>query len=184
MAARDSGSVSVGARSQCELCGQYVTCLDEQDRCEQCVLRAELLAGELLPTLEQFVRAGRERGLSEEQLQEAFELCLRDDEGELTELSLSRRPGWADQSGIWRLTPYSAWLDEAPEHEPNRIRRLQRERGLSAEVLADQLGVAVAELALWEHSPEVPDRIVEQLADIFSVSVPHLMKTDMDWLQG
>lgn len=184
MAARDGGSVSVGARAQCELCGEYVTCLDEQDRCEQCVLRAELLAGELLPTLEQFVRAGLERGLSEEQLREAFELCLRDGEGELTELSLSRRPGWVDQAGIWRLTPYSAWLDEAPEHEPNRIRRLRRERGLSAEVLADRLGVAVAELALWEHSPEVPEHIVEQLADIFAVSVPHLMKTDMDWLQG
>jgi DNA-binding transcriptional regulator YiaG len=55
---------------------------------------------------------------------------------------------------------------------------------MSAEVLAGQLGVAVAELALWEHTPEVPSHIVEQLAAIFSVSVPHLMKTDMDWLQG
>jgi DNA-binding XRE family transcriptional regulator len=184
MAGKDAGSLFVGARSRCELCGQDVTCLDEENRCEQCVLRAELLAGELLPAMEQLVRAGVERGLSEEQLREAFELCLSDSEGELVELSLSRRPGWFGDTGIWRLTPYSAWLDETPEHEPNRIRRLRRERGLSAEALADRLGVAVAELALWEHTPEVPDRIVEQLAAIFGVSVPHLMKTDMDWLQG
>jgi helix-turn-helix protein len=184
MGARDGGSVSVSARSQCDLCGQYVTCLDEEDRCEQCVLRAELLAGELLPALEQFVRAGVERGLSEEQLREAFELCLSDREGELAELSLSRRPGWVGEAGIWRLTPYSAWLDQVPEHEPNRIRRLRRERGLSAEALAERLGVGVAELALWEHTTEVPEHIVDELAVIFAVSVPHLMKTDMDWLQG
>lgn len=184
MAGRDGGSVYVGASSRCELCGQDVTCLDEHDRCEQCVLRAELLAAELLPALEQFVRAGLERGLSEDQLREAFDLCLSDREGELAELSLSRRPGWGDEAGIWRLTPYSAWLDDAHEHEPNRIRRLRRERGLSAEVLADRLGVGVAELALWEHTPEVPSQIVEQLAAIFAVSVPHLMKTDMDWLEG
>jgi hypothetical protein len=184
MAGREGGSVFVGARSRCELCGQDVMCLDEQDRCEQCVLRAELLAAELLPAMEQFVRAGVERGLSEEQLREAFELVLSDSAGELTELSLSRRPGWDDETGIWRITPYSAWLDQTPEHEPNRIRRLRRERELSAETLADRLGVAVSELALWEHTPEVPAHIVEHLADIFAVSVPHLMKTDMDWLQG
>ncbi|HEY1523293.1 MAG TPA: helix-turn-helix domain-containing protein [Solirubrobacteraceae bacterium] len=184
MAGREGGSVFVGAKSRCELCGQDVTCLDEQDRCERCVLRADLLAGELLPAMEQFVRTGLERGLSEDQLREAFELGLNDTEGELAELSLSRRPGWGDEAGIWRITPYSAWLDQTPEHEPNRIRRLRRERGLSAEVLADQLGVAVAELALWEHTPEVPPHIVEQLAAVFAVSVPHLMKTDMDWLQG
>jgi DNA-binding transcriptional regulator YiaG len=184
MEGRDGGSVFVGARAHCGLCGQRVTCLDEQNRCEECVLRAELLADEVLPAMEQVVRAGLERELSEEQLREAFELCLSDVEGELTELSLSRRPGWARQDGIWRITPYSAWLDQTPDHEPNRIRRLRRERGMSAEVLAGQLGVAVAELALWEHTPEVPSHIVEQLAAIFSVSVPHLMKTDMDWLQG
>ncbi len=44
--------------------------------------------------------------------------------------------------------------------------------------------MGVAELALWEHSPEVPEDIVDELAAIFAVSVPHLMKTDMDWLQG
>ena len=184
MASRDGGSVFVGASSRCELCGQDVTCLDEQDRCEQCVLRSELLAAELLPTMEQFVRAGLERGLSEEQLREAFELCLSDREGELAELSLSRRPGWIRQVGTWQIRPYSAWMDQTPEHEPNRIRRLRRERGLSAEVLADRLGVEVAELALWEHTPEVPPHVVKELAAIFAVSVPHLMKTDMDWLQG
>jgi DNA-binding transcriptional regulator YiaG len=184
MATRDGSSVFVGATAQCELCGQDVTCLDEQDRCEQCVLRSEQLAGELLPAMEQFVRTGLERELTEDQLRDAFELCLNDVEGELTDLALSRRLGWSDHTGTWQITPYSAWLDQTPEHEPNRIRRLRRARGMSAEVLADQLGVAVAELALWEHTPEVPSKIVEQLAAIFAVSVPHLMKTDMDWLHS
>jgi DNA-binding XRE family transcriptional regulator len=184
MAGSEGGSIFVGARSRCELCGKDVTCLDEQDRCEQCVLRAEQLAGELLPAMEQFVEAALERGLSEEQLREAFDLCLNDGEGELTELSVARDPGRTGWAGIWQITPYSAWLDQTPEYEPNRIRRLRRERGLSAEVLAERLGVAVAELALWEHTPEVPADVVERLAAMFAVSVPHLMKTDMDWLQG
>ena len=181
MAGRDGGSTYVGAGARCELCGSDVTCLDEQDRCEQCVLRAEKLTDELLPAMEQFVRTGLERGLSEDQLREAFELCLSDGEGELPELSVARDPAGA---GAWQITPYSAWLDQTPEYEPNRIRRLRRERGLSAENLAERLGVAVAELALWEHTPEVPSDVVAQLATIFGVSVPHLMKTDMDWLQG
>lgn len=184
MAGSDGGSTFVGASARCELCGSDVTCLDEQDRCEQCVLRAEQLADELLPAMEQFVRAGLERGLTEDQLREAFELCLNDGEGDLPELSVGRNPGRAGRASIWEITPYSAWLDQPPEYEPNRIRRLRRERRLSAEVVAQRLGVAVAELALWEHTPEVPSEVVEQLATIFGVSVPHLMKTDMDWLAG
>lgn len=165
----------------CQLCGEEVGTLDEHDRCEQCVLRAERLANELLASLESFVRDALESGLSEDQLRDAFELTLAGEEAELPDLAVARQREDGER-GTWFVQPYSAWLDHVPESEPNRIRRVRRMRGLSAEHLADELGVAVAELALWEHTPEVPADIVERLAEIFGVSVPHLMKTDTDWL--
>jgi ribosome-binding protein aMBF1 (putative translation factor) len=168
---------------RCELCGEEVGRLDEQNRCEQCVLRAERLATEPLARLEELVQAALETGLTEQQLREAFELSLAGEEGELPELALSRQHR-EDERVEWVVAPYSAWLDYVPDYEPNRIRRLRRMRALSAETVADRLGVAVAELALWEHTPEVPADIVHRLAEMFGVSVPHLMKTDMDWLQG
>ena len=170
-------------QSRCELCGEEVGYLDEHDRCEQCVLRAERLSTELFASLEEFVRAGLDSGLTEDQLREAFELVLAGEEAELPDLAVARQLGEGER-GMWFVQPYSAWLDHVPEYEPNRIRRLRRTRGLSAERVAEELGVAVAELALWEHTPEVPAPIVERLAAIFGVSVPHLMKTDTDWLQG
>jgi hypothetical protein len=184
MAASDGSFTSVRSQARCELCGNLVACLDEQDRCEQCVLTAERLAVELLPSVEELVQSARAMGLSEDQLREAFELSLSDTGGELAELSVTREPGEGRRQAVWHIAPYSAWLDQHPEYEPNRIRRLRRERGLSAELVAGRLGVAVAELALWEHTLEVPEDIVRQLAEMFGVSVPHLMKTDMDWLQG
>jgi AraC-like DNA-binding protein len=174
----------IGTASRCALCGDEVARLDEHDRCERCVLRAERIAEELLAELENLVRAARDAGLSEEQLREAFELTLGDEEGELSELSVSRQVRREGRAASWRVNPYSAWLDYEPDFLPNRIRRLRRMKALSAEALADQLGVTVSELALWEHSTEVPADVVEELAGMFGVSVPHLMKTDMDWLQG
>jgi ribosome-binding protein aMBF1 (putative translation factor) len=148
------------------------------------VLRAERIAEELLAELENLVRAGLEAGLSAEQLREAFELSLADEEGELSELSITRHIRRAGRQAAWSVDPYSAWLDYEPDFLPNRIRRLRRTRAMSAETLADRLGVAVSELALWEHTTEVPEHVAEELAAVFGVSVPHLMKTDMDWLQG
>lgn len=174
----------IGAPSRCELCGDSVARLDEHDRCEQCVLRAERIAEELLAELENLVRAGLEAGLSEEQLREAFELTLGDEEGELSELSVSRHARRGIRGAAWAVDPNSAWLDYGPDFLPNRIRRLRRMRALSAEALAERLGVTVSELALWEHTTEVPTDKVQELAGVFGVSVPHLMKTDMDWLQG
>ena len=174
----------IGAESRCELCGDQGARLDEHDRCEQCVLRAERIAEELLAELENLIRAGLETGLSEEQLREAFELTLSDQEGELSELSITRHARAAGRMAAWSVDPYSAWLDQEPDFLPNRIRRLRRMRALSVEVLAERLGVAVSELALWEHTTEVPTNVAEELAAVFGVSVPHLMKTDMDWLQG
>lgn len=174
----------VGAASRCELCGDEVARLDEHDRCEQCVLRAERIAEELLGELENLVRAGLEAGLSEGQLREAFDLALADEEGELSELSITRHARRPDRRAAWTVDPYSAWLECEADFLPNRIRRLRRTRAMSAEVLAGRLGVSVSELALWEHTTEVPQDVVEALAAIFGVSVPHLMKTDMDWLQG
>lgn len=170
-------------QSCCELCGEEVARLDEHNRCERCVLRAERLTSELLAALEEFVRAGLESGLTEDQLREVFELSLAGEEAELPDLAVARALSEA-QRGTWFVQPYSAWLDHVPEYEPNRIRRLRHMRGLSAERVAEELGVTVAELALWEHTPEVPAPIVERLAEFFGVSAPHLMKTDVDWLQG
>lgn len=169
--------------SRCELCGEEVARLDEHNRCEQCVLRAQRLASELFASLEEFVRVGLESGLTEEQLREAFELTLAGEEAELADLSLARQVG-SGAEGAWSVQPYSAWLDYVPDYEPNRIRRLRHMRAISAERLAEELGVTVSELALWEHTPEVPASIIRRLAEIFGVSIPHLMKTDMDWLQG
>ena len=174
----------IGAASRCELCGDQAARLDEHDRCEQCVLRAERIAEELLGELENLVRAGLEAGLSEEQLREAFELTLSDRDGELSELSITRHARTTGRVAAWSVDPYSAWLEHEPDFLPNRIRRLRRMRTLSVEALADRLGVTVSELALWEHSDEVPADVAEELASVFGVSVPHLMKTDMDWLQG
>jgi DNA-binding transcriptional regulator YiaG len=179
MGTRDGGFTFVRAQSRCALCGNDVTCLDEEDRCEQCVLTAELC-----PSLEELVQTGLRMGLSEDQLRDVFELILADQQGELPELSVTREPAARDTHAVWHIAPYSAWLDQHPEYEPNRIRRVRRGRGLSAEVVARRLGVSVAELALWEHTPEVPDEVVNELSVMFGVSVPHLMKTDMDWLQG
>jgi DNA-binding transcriptional regulator YiaG len=184
MISRDGGFTFVRAQSRCALCGTVVACLDEEERCEQCVLTAERLAVELLPAMEEFVQLALRMGLSEDQLRGAFELVVSDREGELGDLSVSRNSGAVDHQAVWHVAPYSAWMDQHPEYEPNRIRRLRRERGLSAETVSRRLGVPVAELALWEHTLEVPDEIVQQLAGMFGVSVPHLMKTDMDWLQG
>lgn len=168
----------------CELCGQDVARVDEHGRCEQCVLRAERVAAELFAGLEQLVRAGLDYGLTEEQLREAFELSLADEAGELSELSVTRHPVMAEKRATWLVDPYSAWLDQEAECLPNRIRRLRRMRGLSAEALAESLGVSVSELALWEHTTQVPRDVVEELSRILHASVPHLMKTDMEWLQG
>lgn len=176
--------MSLDTASQCELCGDAAARLDEHDRCERCVLRAERIAEDLLAELENLVRAGLESGLSEEQLREAFELTLADEEGELVELSVTRHGHRASRRAAWSVDPYSAWLELEPDLLPNRIRRLRRTRAMSAETLADRLGVAVSELALWEHTTEVPQQVAEELAAVFGVSVPHLMKTDMDWLQG
>lgn len=184
MVSRDGGFTFVRAQSRCALCGSVVACLDEEERCEQCVLTAERLAAELLPAMEEFVQLALRMGLTEDQLREAFELVASDGEGELPELSLHREPGPGDRSAVWHVAPYSAWMDQHPEYEPNRIRRLRRERGLSAETVSRQLGVPVAELGLWEHTLEVPDEVARELARMFGVSVPHLMKTDLDWLQG
>jgi hypothetical protein len=184
MAAKDGGFTFVRVQARCELCGQDVSCLDEQNRCEQCVLTAERVARELMPNLEEQVQVALQIGLSREQLLEAFELIIRDGEGELGELSITRAPAAGDGHPVWHIAPYSAWMDQHPEYEPNRIRRVRRERGLSAEVVAGHLGVCVAELALWEHTVDVPDDVVRALAELFGVSVPHLMKTDMDWLEG
>lgn len=174
----------VDAVSRCELCGDPAARLDEHARCEQCVLRAERIAEELLAELENLVRAGLDAGLTEEQLREAFELTLSDEDGELSELPVARHTRSPGGSAAWTVDPNSAWLDLEPDFLPNRIRRLRRVRAWSAEALAEQLGVSVSELALWEHTTEVPDDVVQALAGIFGVSVPHLMKTDMDWLQG
>jgi hypothetical protein len=57
-------------------------------------------------------------------------------------------------------------------------------RALSGEALAERLGVTVSGLGLWEHTTEVPKDVVQELAGVPGVSVPHLMKTDMDWLEG
>ena len=176
--------MSIGAVSRCELCGDAAALLDEHDRCERCVLRAERIAEELLAELENLVHSGLEAGLSEAQLREAFELTLADEEGALSELSVTRHGHRASRHAGWSVDPYSAWLDYEPDFLPNRIRRLRRTRAMSAEALADRLGVAVSELALWEHSTEVPADVAQELAGVFGVSVPHLMKTDMDWLQG
>lgn len=176
--------MSIGAPSRCELCGDEIARLDEHDRCEGCVLRAERIAEDLLADLESLVRGGLAAGLTPEQLLDAFQLALSDEEGELPGLSITRHPLRTSAGAAWSVTPFSAWLDQNPQFEPNRIRRLRRMRALSAEALADRLGVTVSELALWEHTPEVPEDIAEELAEIFGVSVPHLMKTDTDWLQG
>jgi DNA-binding transcriptional regulator YiaG len=170
-------------QSRCDLCGEEVERLDEHGRCEQCVLRAQRLANELFASLEDFVRSGLESGLTEEQLREAFEVTLASDDAEIPELALARHVAEGERAS-WFVEPFSAWLDYVPAYEPNRIRRLRHMRGLSAERVAETLGVTVAELALWEHTPEVPADVVRRLAEIFGVSVPHLMKTDMDWLQG
>src|SRR5437588_225726 len=99
-----------GAQSRCDLCGHEVACLDEQNRCEQCVLRAEWLAAELFATLEEFIRFGLESGLTEQQLREAFELSLAGGEGEIPDLSLRRQPVVAEERALWLVAPYSAWL--------------------------------------------------------------------------
>lgn len=169
--------------SRCELCGQEVGRLDEHDRCEQCVLRAQRLASELSGSLEDFVRSGLASGLTEQQLREAFELALAGEEADLPDLAVARQLAEGDQA-IWFVEPYSAWLDHVPDFEPNRIRRLRHMRAMSAERVAEELGVTVSEVALWEHTPEVPAPIAERLAEILGVSVPHLLKTDIDWLQG
>lgn len=178
------GKTFAGARTRCELCGDAVARLDEHDRCEQCVLRAERIAEELLSELENLVHASHEAGLSEGQLREAFELTLGDEEGELSELPVSRHAFQGLPTALWTVDPHSAWLDCEPDFLPNRIRRLRRMRALSAEVLAGQLGVTVSELALWEHTTEVPDDVAAELAGVFGVSVGHLMRTDADCGQG
>ena len=106
----------MGVRSRCQLCGHEVACLDEQDRCEQCVLRAERLAADLLPAMEQFVRAALESGLTENQLLEAFELCLLNDEGELSELSVSRNPAC---TGAWTRESTATTRTLRPQHAPH-----------------------------------------------------------------
>src|SRR5947208_3249943 len=116
--------MSVGAASRCELCGDEAARLDEHDSCERCVLRAERIAEELLAELENLVRAGLEAGLSEEQLREAFELTLADEEGALSELSITRHGHRGGRRAGWAVDPYSAWLDYESEFLPNRIRRL------------------------------------------------------------
>src|SRR5437588_2644142 len=105
----------IGAPSRCELCGDEAARLDEHDRCEHCVLRAERIAEELLAELENLVRAGLEAGLSEEQLREAFELTLADEEGQLSELSVIRHGHRASRRAAWSVAPYSAWLDYEPD---------------------------------------------------------------------
>jgi len=135
----------IGTASRCALCGDEVARLDEHDRCERCVLRAERIAEELLAELENLVRAAREAGLSEEQLREAFELTLGDEEGELSELSVSRQVRREGRAASWRVNPYSAWLDYEPDFLPNRIRRLRRMKALSAEALADHEALPLVE---------------------------------------
>ena len=174
----------VRVQACCELCGQIVARVDEHDRCEECVLRAERLADELLVRLEELVAWGIDAGLTEAQLREAFELSLADEAGELSELSLSRHPAQGQERGTWEVDPQSAWLDHTSEALPNRIRRLRQAKAISAEDLAAAVGVSVASLALWEHTPEVPQEIAERLAGILGVSVPHLMKTDVEWLRN
>jgi DNA-binding transcriptional regulator YiaG len=174
----------VRAPACCELCGQAVARVDEHDRCEQCVLRAEALAAELLVRLEELVRRGLAAGLTEAQLRDAFELSLADEVGELSELSLSRHPAAGEERGTWQVDPQSAWLDSGSEALPNRIRRLRQEKAMSAESLAAMLGVSVSSLALWEHTAEVPQGVARRLAEILGVSVPHLMKTDVEWLRN
>src|SRR5436305_6525670 len=135
MATRDGGFTFIRAQARCALCGNEVSCVDEEERCEQCVLTAERLSAELFPGLEELVQTGLRMGLTEDQLRDVFELVVSDGQGEVSELSVARQPAADDTHAVWHIAPYSAWLDQHPEYEPNRIRRLRRGQGLSAEVV-------------------------------------------------
>jgi len=124
----------------CARCGREVACLDEHDRCEQCVIAAHSIVCGPLTSLEAVVDDLVGLGLSADQIRRAVELSLTNAIGVVDGAMVARCPTTTGERGVWGVEPGSAWLDGS-RSEPNRIRGLRRSAGMSREGLADHLAV-------------------------------------------
>jgi transcriptional regulator with XRE-family HTH domain len=137
--------------------------------------------------LEELVKDWLDWGLTPSQLREALEMSLLDTEGPLTGTLLTRESGGtccgderceARSAGMWDgptslfddrdasgLSPISYW------------RHMER---LSLEAVANRLGVAVSELALWEHGALPPREHARALSAMFGVSLDFLLGLSKD----
>jgi DNA-binding transcriptional regulator YiaG len=169
-------ATDVAPSLRCRLCGAADRRLDQSDRCEQCVIDAEHVAGAVLDKLERFVADALAEGVTVEQLRGALEMSLADAAGPLAGSEWRREPVETSERAIWHLAPPSAFClaeDEAPQ--PNMMRRLRCAGGIGLEALAAKLRVSVGELALWEQGALMPDDRAQALAAVFGVSVAYLL---------
>ena len=163
---------------RCIRCGEDVALLDEHGRCEQCHIDAMQTVCGPLTDLEELVRDWLDRGLTPSQLQEAMEMSLADREGPLSGTLLTRESvGGTCERGIWDWPP--SLFDDKDRSELSKIGQCRRESGLTLEGLANGLGVAMSELALWEQGAIVPPREhAVTLADYFGMALDYMLGCD------
>ena len=75
--------------------------------------------------------------------------------------------------GIWDVQPSSLFFceDEGPTRPLRRLRGFAR---LTLSELADELGVAPTDVALWERGAPIPERVVERAAHLFNVKPAYI----------
>jgi DNA-directed RNA polymerase subunit RPC12/RpoP len=166
---------------RCIRCGEDVALLDENGRCEQCLIDAMQKVCGPLTRLEELVKDWLDDGLTPSQLQEALEMCLLDTEGPLTGTPLTRESVGTCERGMWHGPP--SLFDDKDASRLSPISYWRHMERLSLEVVASRLGVAVSELALWEHGALPPREHAWALSDMFGVSLDFLLGVSKDPLE-
>jgi DNA-binding transcriptional regulator YiaG len=164
----------------CRLCGATDAVVDEDDRCEACVLTAEHFAADPLDSLEHFIKLAFQAEWPAERIRRAFDMSLADLRGPLSGTILGRQPVTTSERAIWTTSPPSTFIEETGS---TRIERLRHCTGLSREHLADLIGYSRAEIALWEQGVMPPDEAVARLAKMFGVGCAYVREETPPYVQ-
>jgi DNA-binding XRE family transcriptional regulator len=142
------GDVSDARCCNCEIPAAR---LDERGWCEQCWIERGA-SHQLFHDLEELVKQSLDTGvLTPAQLQEALRMSLANVDGPLPGTGFRRESVETEERGVWEV-PSSAFDHEAGvQRRRNRIALLRTMTRLSLEAVAEKIGVAVEEVALWEQ---------------------------------
>jgi hypothetical protein len=166
--------VKLSTVAACVYCGTTSARLDEQGRCERCVLDGEKLAI-VFQEFEAVVQELLARGITYDELVQLMMLTAENREGVVA--NVPRRRVATREVGLWEQYPISSFL-EIPDRLPNPLRHLRLLSKLTLEDLAGELGEPPETIALWEQGLEIPGAAAELLGRIFRVLPQYLTGED------